>query len=1237
MEKFSTSSHKSRPLLFLSLVVSLVLYVGGFYPHIMAGELPIHEMAVAPQLESIKLPVIITDRATIPELPYLVYDRASFAIAPFSPPLIANSLTAPSDSPFTGKKWINFSRGIARESIRGLAPLLLLQNSSVPDISSPGLEERAEKHDFVKEMFSSPINAEELPTTATVPFNISALAQNSARLEREEAPLLAPRKESCQKHSFDSDAYNFAIDDPLPSTAPLVFHKVPSSEQPLSDSPRAAPKEHLKATQSTATDYFSSLESLDLSDLNADSNRAEISPRVEEKLKSSLPESSSFALTHEIPSSKSPSFLFQESELSVATAPMGREKLPPSKRALQSEIEGRAPSLNSMKREAAPIELSYPPRKELFSMPSTKEKLFNAPSLKVAAHSEPSPFTYLESAPLFQLQESNHFRKEATPFTGSAIALHTPRISTEVFKMRRPAPPSPTKETLRLRFQIEPPHAPVNAPPGTVPAFAALSLSNELQMMTQSLEFHHMLPSSRSHLDLALEREPYLPSLSMEEYPSSSFHPTEEAVSPHLKEDLFVVEMATPKRTPSSFELSKGSLSVPLRQQPASFQKQMPLASRSPLAIKSEDRLTRQIESGEIEPHWPPTVEEQSTPLAVKTLPSPPLSDGSNNPPPPLDTRERVAPQLKYRESREKLAHAKRSNRELQELPLSMPMLKDRELLALDVKVPLPQREVEQTPIMQPITKPRLALHRLEFPILALEAEREHPLKIQQFDLSKKRLLRDSAALKNFSLPYFKTESISPSKQQTLPKEAFEGFSSPESIIAMLPKTVNYPNTRSLIEKNPAPSTIRNAPALSLSEERVELKAPSLDGVHSHAEEIVAEYNQANRSSAEPIALANPKLETAPDSAELSTLNQSYRFTQAHLSEIPEPSALKTISLHNEFETEVQVAPRRDGKGYYFALKMKPNERLYFESPEQNVIFVIDGSSSIKKHRFNAYKDGVLRALPYLKKGDTFNILVADAQIKSMQSSSIPSGRGAVAHARRFLSSRSYRGFFTDYDSFDLLEQVTPYLDSKMKNVIVLITDGHSLGTIKYHKEDLQRLAAASHGNFSVFTASASRENNLTMLDLVSTFNDGELMHSQTKASFPRKLAILIKHIGNFVAKEIHIQVASRGRESGVEFYPNEETLPSLYSDRPYMVYGSVRELKDFDLIMQGRNGDQWVNIREHISFKDAERATYAMRRSVALQQAYSCYDTYLQKDDTSFLAEAERFLAPHSIPSPLR
>ncbi len=478
--------------------------------------------------------------------------------------------------------------------------------------------------------------------------------------------------------------------------------------------------------------------------------------------------------------------------------------------------------------------------------------------------------------------------------------------------------------------------------------------------------------------------------------------------------------------------------------------------------------------------------------------------------------------------------------------------------------------------------------------------------------------------------PHLSSKQIAPRKHPTTPQKAFEDLPVQSTIADLASRDIKYPNRKKLIENDYAPSKIPSDVSITSAS----IEKPDIDMIHSQAKEILEDYNQENGVPSDGIALAEPEIQGSVSETEVRSLNQSNRFTQNFLTEIPHPSYLETVTYREEFDTQVHYSRREDGKGYLFAIKMKAKPSLHFPSPHQNFIFVIDGSSSIKKHRFGVFKEGVSRSLGYLKEGDSFNILVADAELIPFSKTSVAWNHQSREQANHFLYDRTYRGFFINYDSFDLLSSVTKYLDPEKENVIVMITDGHSFQNFKAHKEDFQKLAQASKGRFSVHTATASSDNNLTMLDLLSTFNNGELMYSKTHAAFSRQLAIMVKHIEKLVAKDVQIHVIDVKQETGIEFYPNQHSFPALYADRAYTIYGTIDDLKDFDLILQGRCGDKWVNIKQHISFKHAEKASNTIKRSFALQRAYVCYDYYLKKNDPFFLAEAERILNPHAIPT---
>lgn len=367
--------------------------------------------------------------------------------------------------------------------------------------------------------------------------------------------------------------------------------------------------------------------------------------------------------------------------------------------------------------------------------------------------------------------------------------------------------------------------------------------------------------------------------------------------------------------------------------------------------------------------------------------------------------------------------------------------------------------------------------------------------------------------------------------------------------------------------------------------------------------------------------------------------NKCLQVNEKHLarydfSAIPTTDSFPSFHHTDHFETEVKYKKRQDGEGYLFEVTLHPNKETYFSKSPQNFLFIIDKSSSIESKRYHSFKEGVKNCLRYLKEGDSFNIVLVDSEINTFKTQQIPWTPLVIKEAKSYLNSDIYRGFSSLKNPLALFKELTPYFSSDKKNTLIFMSDGNSLESINKSMEAFATLTKESQGEFSIFTASSSVNNNLPMLDLVSTFNGGEMMYSQTNASFPRKLALFVKHIENFIAGDIRVHsIDVDGGEPKVEFYPNHGSFPSLYSDRSYKIYGIAENLDDFNVILQGRSGENYISIRKAISFKGAQEGGKKLERNFAHQQAYVCYDYFLKKGDPFFLLEAERLLFPHAIP----
>lgn len=1244
MGKYSSSSAQSKPLFFLSLAASLVLHAGGIYfllqhppSFLIARELPTVEHLIreegdvdhaaheafqnlivredqdnqlpppgsAPILESGKIPFIVTELDISLNYSEKKQEELNFNVAPYAPQLFENPWISSKNSPFRDKKGINFNRMIGKNSSKELEKNTYVSTKkSDENLSPPLIEKKEEKRNFLAENPFSSGQEEKYPSTTPFAFNhpneSSELIDRNVLFQKPstDVPLslkhpktqlqspqynqdshteltgITPGTEENEKFTFDLENYSYYFD--YKSETPIYpFPLKEEIEERFIESSFTHEKSSCAAEPSFAIYTFNSLSWADVSQLSEKRNEIVWTPSQE-----GFNDQWSFQITAPTVDISASYIIPEFEKLQVNVAAGKRRSYCPPKTLPSNqdfaEIEFiPKPYLDTWKTEEKRLEIVYVPEREGIYPDPIRYSLPNGPTVAVELGNDVFCFTLTPSFDLFTSEDGITPPKKMQKFVASNLEVEYSYFPSESFESLTSGRPSPQLES------------------SIAPTFTEDSLALQV---------------------------PFKPSSSTIEFPKED-----------IKESLPMIAggMTFPegKTTPSRLN----------------FESQTYLSTRLDL----KDHGAAQEPSVE---HVVPSLSEKS--IALDSIKYPPSS--------PLDLRTDQSIAFKLRE--EEPAFDKQTEREPSSInleSLSLPKVKEKKItpqknLASDntlldtfpkfdqIIAAIPQeitpslsRETESlVPLKDTLHEPlRPSFYPPEVPHLAME---ESSLSMLEENLDYVMKQTDTTfveAIEGLHLPYLSSKQITPRKHQTTPQKAFEDLPAQDVIVDLASRDMQYPNTRKLLEIERLPSRIPSD--VSIASASVE--KPDTDMIHSQAKEILEDYNQENSAPSGMIALAKPGIQGGVSETEVRSLNQSSRFTQAFLTEIPPPSYLETATYREEFDTQVHYSRREDGKGYLFAIKMKAKPSLQFSSPHQNFIFVIDGSSSIKKHRFGVFKEGVSRSLGYLKEGDSFNILVADAELIPFSETSVAWNSRSKDQANRFLYDRTYRGFFINYDSFDLLSSVTKYLDPEKENVIVMITDGHSFQNFKTHKDDFRELLQASKGRFSVHTATASSDNNLTMLDLLSTFNNGELMYSKTHAAFSRQLAVMVKHIESLIAKDVQIHVTDVKQETGIEFYPNQHTLPALYADRAYTIYGTIDDLKDFDLILQGRCGDQWVNIKQHISFKYAEKASNTIKRGFALQRAYVCYDYYLKKDDPFFLAEAERILNPHAIPTATR
>lgn len=343
---------------------------------------------------------------------------------------------------------------------------------------------------------------------------------------------------------------------------------------------------------------------------------------------------------------------------------------------------------------------------------------------------------------------------------------------------------------------------------------------------------------------------------------------------------------------------------------------------------------------------------------------------------------------------------------------------------------------------------------------------------------------------------------------------------------------------------------------------------------------------------------------------------------------------LKEVSTTLEWEDDIDISvtmmPDPESNKYIFSLSIQPEFQVGADCLQQNFYFVIDRSNSVEKHKFSRFKRAVQRSLAALREGDMFNIYIFDKKIVKLSGRSLAVSPKTVQMAEDFLDRQQHKAQQSAKEDFVSLEKMLPeYFDPNEIHSIILVSDGNTLLTSK-QKKAMNKWVKAFDNNVHFYTAAAGKGNNLMVLDLLSYSTAGQMLYSDTNAAFPRKLVRLIKELHDPVMKNITFEISTSDQQAHVSLHPRGQVLPPMFAAQPYVVLGTVDEICDFTIFLQGKSQGKWLNIRKTISLKDAQRGGRALEKLWAQTQAKICYDQFLQNGKSSYLKEAQQIVSPY-------
>lgn len=395
-----------------------------------------------------------------------------------------------------------------------------------------------------------------------------------------------------------------------------------------------------------------------------------------------------------------------------------------------------------------------------------------------------------------------------------------------------------------------------------------------------------------------------------------------------------------------------------------------------------------------------------------------------------------------------------------------------------------------------------------------------------------------------------------------------------------------------------------------------EMPQPTLETSQSLA------YAKTEETAAEkPLFFQEPKHATFGALQPLP--RQSFLHRRSQLPELAAygfPYSASPADWNENFFVEVRTVKKEEG-GYLFSLTFLPKYDMSAQRMKQTYSFLIDRSNSVDKHRYQTFKRATLKALQSLQEGDAFNVILFDSQFSQLSKTPLPYSKKSLKLAEEFLENQPQGSYFATTDLYQVLPTLIPASSADDEaNVAILITDGDS----SLHPEKQRKLIHSwleqNQGKVSLYTACVGQGVNKPLLELLSRFSRGKMLYSDTHTAFPRKLAKLTLTLRNPIAKEMTLSIVKAQEGCHLKLFPPSSSLPLLFSDQPYEIFGEIDELSDFTLLLEGKNKNELLTLKKTISFADSKSDAKYVQTGWKQYQNYQHYETFLKNGKLSAL-----------------
>ncbi|MEW6349636.1 MAG: VWA domain-containing protein [Thermodesulfobacteriota bacterium] len=317
-----------------------------------------------------------------------------------------------------------------------------------------------------------------------------------------------------------------------------------------------------------------------------------------------------------------------------------------------------------------------------------------------------------------------------------------------------------------------------------------------------------------------------------------------------------------------------------------------------------------------------------------------------------------------------------------------------------------------------------------------------------------------------------------------------------------------------------------------------------------------------------------------------------------HQKHAREDFTLLTICQGDELDVRMFTHKGRGQDGTFMAVVLPPVAEPGNRPQPKDAVFLLDISGSMGRSRIASAKRAVVSAMEILRRGDRFNVLAIDTQVRAMSRKLIDASPENFTEAVKFIASAKPGGATDLYNG--LVEGLEQFGSRRRQAVFMLVGDGRPTVGLSDSKTVLDGVRKYNRAHARIYVLAMGDNPDLSLLDQLAATTKGTCVPVLSEQELDRTLKSLLGTVSPPLVSELSLSFDGM---SAKHVLPS--AIPDLHGQDLAVVFGQYGTDKDISsgVSLRARMGSRQKLVHRQVTFPAHDPAypfiapLWAMRR----------------------------------------